>query len=351
MTLRIVTESWIAYPEVFSTLERFINLVDEYIRFRNLDPLEDSYLVLDIDDEDENTCYYYYAQASTRRVFWLTAYDISHGAFGIRSESHLGLYLEYEYWYHWELFPQANSTTKDVLELVLAVITDCRTAVLTSPKDNIVYQTTEYLKEMGSIIECAMKLCHSESKSSWCIGRFMVLIMHIRFTNDHGERTASILLNANISFLAIPSNDPSNNSSVLLPTRRASQVASYVSVIASLASMMLALLLVLQYNVKESDSTEFIQHNRFYYGLGGSAILFSLPYVLLLWAVGTFLLAFILIWMSWDMAEGLNLDTLKRKWALAKRQWGRFFDHDDDNNDISIQDLGTGTSSANAGSQ
>ncbi|KAG6823818.1 hypothetical protein H0H92_008965 [Tricholoma furcatifolium] len=91
---RVITESWIPYPDVFLRLERFINQVDEYIRFMNLEPLEDSYLVLDIvaSEYELDTCYYYYAQASTRRVFWLTGYDISHGVKEIRgdlSESHL----------------------------------------------------------------------------------------------------------------------------------------------------------------------------------------------------------------------------------------------------------------------
>ncbi|KAG6913695.1 hypothetical protein DXG01_004858 [Tephrocybe rancida] len=67
----------------------------------------------------------------------------------------------------------------------------------------------------------------------------------IKLNSQWGEHIfhASILLNANVAFLAIPSNDPSNNSSALHTARTAAQIASYVSVVTTFASMMLALLL------------------------------------------------------------------------------------------------------------
>jgi hypothetical protein len=60
---------------------------------------------------------------------------------------------------------------------------------------------------------------------------------------------ASILLTANIAFLAIPSNDAGN-----VNFRSATQVASYVSVVTSFSSMMLALLLRRQHRTRECGS-------------------------------------------------------------------------------------------------
>lgn len=57
---------------------------------------------------------------------------------------------------------------------------------------------------------------------------------------------ASILLTANVAFLAIPSNNSNN-----LYIRSATQIASYVSVVASSSSMMLALLLRRQHRTRE----------------------------------------------------------------------------------------------------
>ncbi|KAG6808067.1 hypothetical protein H0H92_005536, partial [Tricholoma furcatifolium] len=461
---RIVTESWIEYPNVFRALTRAINRIDEFTRSIAFVQPEDSHLILDIDDGTEDKLHYYYTKASSRRVFWLKAHDISDAVREVRgdlSATHLRLYLEYEYWYHWELFPQVNSATKDVFELVSSTITDCRADVFTSPRDNTVHQTTENLKEMSSILENSVKLINSNSQSppTWCVGRIMILLLHTRFINYHGERTArlnftqrlyneepkptwlfkilslilftapcahlqglndlwvdfvtikprwinfftringqwrehvvhaSILLNANISFLAIPSNDPSNNSSILFATRRASQVASYVSVVASFASMMLALILVHEHKVKERDCENVEKFHEYFqkrydpkFGFEGLAIIFSLPYALLQWAMGTFLLAFFLmcvvksttavrsivslaifiacglifwcVWMFWDTKGWLQLQTLKSLWAPAKQQQGRSINRDDINDSgILLSDIGmpdTGLSSVNHSTQ
>ncbi|KAG6842932.1 hypothetical protein H0H87_009129, partial [Tephrocybe sp. NHM501043] len=113
---------------------------------------------------------------------------------------------------------------------------------------------------------------------------------------------ASILLNANVAFLAIPSNDPSNNTATLLAARTSAQTASYLSVLTSFASMMLALLLVRKHKAKES-ATEKVHsyhgyislHYKQNRGFEGLAIIYSLPYALLTWAMGTFLIAFMLM--------------------------------------------------------
>jgi len=74
-----------------------------------------------------------------------------------------------------------------------------------------------------------------------------------KLNTEWGEHIvhASILLNANVAFLAIPSNDPSNNTSPALPLRYPAQIASYLSVVTSFASMMIGLLLVRQHKKKE----------------------------------------------------------------------------------------------------
>ena len=59
-----------------------------------------------------------------------------------------------------------------------------------------------------------------------------------------------MLLNANVAFLAIPGVDPANN------TLTPAQFASYLSIIASLGSIVTGLLLLRQYRTKSQDATD-----------------------------------------------------------------------------------------------
>jgi len=95
---------------------------------------------------------------------------------------------------------------------------------------------------------------------------------------------STVLLNANVAFLAIPSVDNGSNH------RTPSQIASYMSVVASIGSIITGLLLIRgRRNAIEID--EFRRGPR---GLKTWAIMYSLPYVLLMWAMICFLMAFLL---------------------------------------------------------
>ncbi|KAG6827405.1 hypothetical protein H0H92_011933 [Tricholoma furcatifolium] len=83
---RIVTESWIEYPEVFQALTRAIDRIHEFTQSIAFVQPEDSHLILDIDDGTKDKCSYYYTKASTRRVFWLEAHDISKAVHEVRGD-------------------------------------------------------------------------------------------------------------------------------------------------------------------------------------------------------------------------------------------------------------------------
>ncbi|KAG6836584.1 hypothetical protein H0H93_006420 [Arthromyces matolae] len=369
---RIVTDCWIWDEEMFNLLDGFIFTIEDYTRSKNLDQPPDTLLVLEIIVEDGvNWCGYYYACSTTKSVFWLDEIDISVHAGEVRgkiSPTHIQLYLEHQYWFHWDLFPQVNDATDRIYDLVLNALTDARTDVQSSASTTVNY-TTDELIEMTAIVE-GMK--GRLMASHWCIGRFMQRLVKDRFLNYYGQygarldykqsihakksprRTllirvlsplllsapnahlndlqslwvdkmtlkarwvkffikmnqqwgehivhASILLNANVAFLAIPSNDPSNNSSILLPHRTIAQIASYVSVLTSFGSMMLALMLVRQHKTKESATLLVGQYHEFLhahyhskYGFEGLAIVYSLPYALLTWAMISFFAAFVMM--------------------------------------------------------
>jgi len=115
-----------------------------------------------------------------------------------------------------------------------------------------------------------------------------------------------VLLNANVAFLAIPSVDPGDRN------RSPTQLASYLSIVASVGSVVTGLLLLRQHRTKPQDSAEEVvsypvrplapissltaptpspQQDRYLrsrlhnaLGFETLAILYSLPYSLLLWA-------------------------------------------------------------------
>ncbi|KAH9922513.1 uncharacterized protein B0H18DRAFT_1017951 [Fomitopsis serialis] len=105
--------------------------------------------------------------------------------------------------------------------------------------------------------------------------------------------TATVLLNANISFMTINDVDSGDG------TRTPAQIASFVSTIASIAATVIGMLLVRQYRVKPketaTDAVTYLTSRRHpKLGLETLAIMYSLPYALLMWAVVTFLVAFAL---------------------------------------------------------
>ncbi|KAK0495876.1 hypothetical protein EDD18DRAFT_221842 [Armillaria luteobubalina] len=107
---------------------------------------------------------------------------------------------------------------------------------------------------------------------------------------------STVLLNANVAFLAIQSVDDSSTKEGRSPA----QISSYISIIASIGSIILGLLLIRKNRSKEGGKItaawDFLrsQHGR-YTGLETLAIMYSLPYALLMWATVTFLSAFTLM--------------------------------------------------------
>ncbi|KAF9234257.1 hypothetical protein BU15DRAFT_65866 [Melanogaster broomeanus] len=108
------------------------------------------------------------------------------------------------------------------------------------------------------------------------------------------EIPGDVLLNANVGFLAIQSVDDGGGTTLR-------QLASYMSLVASLASIVLGLVFV-GHNRTDTRNTAFqaakfldrLQHKR--HGLETLAIIYSLPYAFLMWAMVLFFAAFVSEW-------------------------------------------------------
>ncbi|KAI5123267.1 hypothetical protein M0805_001356 [Coniferiporia weirii] len=104
---------------------------------------------------------------------------------------------------------------------------------------------------------------------------------------------STVLLNANVAFLAIPTVISDNNVLWISPAA----VASQVSIIASLGSIITSLILVRLSPIGvegDEDSTLDFLNNRTFgeqSGFETLAVLYSLPYSLLMWGIVTFLVS------------------------------------------------------------
>ncbi|KAJ7138528.1 hypothetical protein C8R43DRAFT_928893 [Mycena crocata] len=117
-----------------------------------------------------------------------------------------------------------------------------------------------------------------------------------RLNNEWQEFTllATVVLNANVAFLSIQSVDQGG---FALPDRTPSQISSYLSMLTSIGSIIVGLLLMKQHRNRDAeaapDAARFL-YNRMHptLGLETLAVLYSLPYAMLIWSMVSFLAAF-----------------------------------------------------------
>ncbi|KAH7924789.1 hypothetical protein BV22DRAFT_1119960 [Leucogyrophana mollusca] len=103
---------------------------------------------------------------------------------------------------------------------------------------------------------------------------------------------ATVVLNANVAFLAVPGVDLGTGGN-----ESPAQIASYISIVNSVGAVILGLLLVRQNRTKGRESAEeaasfMTRMTQSMFGTETLAILYSLPYALLMWGMVFFVLAF-----------------------------------------------------------
>ncbi|KAJ7603317.1 hypothetical protein FB45DRAFT_128286 [Roridomyces roridus] len=122
-----------------------------------------------------------------------------------------------------------------------------------------------------------------------------------RLSSEWQEFTtySTILLNANVGFLSIQSVDQGGN---LPPGRSAAQIASYLSILISIGSVLLGLILIRQHRDRVETAREaadlITRRKHRIFGLESTAILYSLPYSMLIWSMVSFIAACALTWLQ-----------------------------------------------------
>ncbi|KAJ7185537.1 hypothetical protein C8R46DRAFT_1060915 [Mycena filopes] len=161
-----------------------------------------------------------------------------------------------------------------------------------------------------------------------------------RLNNEWQEFTlyGTVVLNANVAFLSIQSVDqggvPTNN-------RSPAQISSYLSILTSIGSIIIGLLLAKQNRNRDRetapDAAMFI-FNRTHptLGLETLAIMYALPYAMLIWSMVSFLAAFSfmcfedstlttrsLVGVLWAIVAALILWCVFTAWESSDWDWAR----------------------------
>ncbi|KZP26351.1 hypothetical protein FIBSPDRAFT_353346 [Athelia psychrophila] len=165
----------------------------------------------------------------------------------------------------------------------------------------VVHSHSWYLKSIEPFLFWGAAV-HLVSLEKIWVDRTIHIVAFRRFIGKLNEEwqdfiiVATVLLNANMAFLSIQSVD---NGGFTVMNRSAAQIVSYISIVTSLGSALLSLLLLRQNRSKGRLSADVVAKflgnvTCMTRGLENLAILYALPYALLMWSTLTFLVAFAL---------------------------------------------------------
>ncbi|KAK0237921.1 hypothetical protein EDD85DRAFT_1004952 [Armillaria nabsnona] len=362
---RIFTDINLYDLDEMELITKFMVDMEAYIRAKgiNIDPNVDLVFDLRQNPLDGNICCaYYFASHDDRSIFWLDDFNASYfdrwdQIKGVTSASQVGHEVESQYWYHCQLFPTCREmdikTINELRDILIHCIGDLMTsetahcphgipdlqqmlALANSIKETVLSDHSQSLTSVSVI----SRFIETDTTYHFAIATFIfapdiyldslnkvwddgliIKTSWIVFTEKIKAEwqdlilNSTVLLNVNVAFLAIQSVDDSSVKGGHSPA----QISSYVSIIASIGSIILGLLLIRKnrWTAKESISEAWLflrSRKRHYTGLETLAIMYSLPYALLVWAMVTFLLAFILMCFT---ASDVDVRTLVGTTCLA----------------------------------
>ncbi|KAF7983511.1 hypothetical protein HWV62_21846 [Athelia sp. TMB] len=318
---------------------------------------------------------YYFADHTSKLLFWMEEFDAAMICSEIRcvvSIAHLRLEIESQYWTHCELFPNCRDYDQNMVDEVRGILLHATTDTVTTSSSNALWTIgqnesllvvlnhikghTQFIHlygEHGARLERGQSIhgimVHPHTRSFKVIDAFLFWgaethlvalekiwvdrTVHIEafrpfILNLNEEWQASIiaamvLLNANLVFLSIQSVDSGGH---FTSSRTAAQIVSYISIVTALGSAVLSLLLVRQNRSKGREAADKaatflgnMTHGT--HGLAGLAMIYALPYALLMWSALTFLVAFAL-----EVFAGTSLVT-RYSGAFLLRGFATVVDH------------------------
>ncbi|KAG9313441.1 hypothetical protein JVU11DRAFT_5763 [Chiua virens] len=164
--------------------------------------IDDVQLVLEPKvDELGVMCCYYFVNPRTRCLFWLDeweAYEILKDCRGILSTPHKGLAIQEHYWRHWSLYPDFCEVTKALKDEVVRMISHGICDHLTSRKPTSPLNTEELESHLSLIEKVHPNEPEKHEHFVIIIGRIMSEFYHVYFLHFHGEDCARLDLDQRI---------------------------------------------------------------------------------------------------------------------------------------------------------
>ncbi|KAI9458574.1 hypothetical protein BJY52DRAFT_411830 [Lactarius psammicola] len=339
--------------EFYHYIQRILHYSGLVIPSKNYDLVLDIMLA----EDGRKQWSYYYACHEARCLFWLETYDATHmisELFGVRSPSHIKHRLESLYWTHWSLFPavfEGRRLDRAAVDELVGILSHGCMDVMTSKCSTLPYDV-DTMRKMLELVRNAKKPDAGLVYHTAGVTRLLSFFAHWRFLYFHGQNSArlirhktvythpdrertllitslsptlflapegylrelekvwidevvferdwrnfisgllkeweqlilssTVVLSVNVGFLAIPG-----------------VIASCMSIVASAGSIVIGLLLVRRNGPKQNEdpagaSTYLYQITHRTFGLEPMAVVFSLPWALLMWSMVTFFVALLL---------------------------------------------------------
>ncbi|OJA08912.1 hypothetical protein AZE42_07366 [Rhizopogon vesiculosus] len=314
------------------------------------------------DDNLSVVCWYYFANHRSRCIFWLNEFDaedIISNCKGVENLSHICLAIQAQYWKHWDYFPSLCPVTEKLVDDVKDMLMHAKCDHLSSKQSSVpsdVVELSDYLSVVDRIKvylpeDWSIERCHA----AIVIGRIMHQFSDNAFLNFHGENCArlrsgqtvhgwvyepsilmvilapilflepvtqvrelhqifpdntahtsrwnalSLKLNGQLQNSNLLASPPFTINSVDKGGKSAIQMASYMSLVTSLGSIVLGLFFVSQDRTSgqstAGEAAFFLSNLRDgRRGLEKLAIIYSLPKALLMWGMVFFFAAFSIDW-------------------------------------------------------
>ncbi|KAG1856358.1 hypothetical protein DFJ58DRAFT_784711 [Suillus subalutaceus] len=344
-TCRIYTDADLSKPSTLSAIEAFADkLYNDAQTNPNIDITSKTELV--VEDIDDATCGYYFVEQDTRCIFWLERFDaesLFDNIRRVRNMGHIKYAIEAQYWAHLtpvvldelkQMIMHAAAVTitsvtsvapfeRDELEKMLDLVKEiegtssgkvCLNHLLSArfmsefikakffnfcgqPGARLDSDQTIYFKGhdhqsllfiVASLLLFGAPHTHQEDLKKIWVDRIINRVLWNQFIGKLNDEwaglalSATVILNANVAFLAIPS------------VQDTAKLLSYLSVVCSIAVVLLVLLLVRQNQKKDCErAVTLLKYvSQSFFDMEALAITYSLPYGLLMWALLCFAAGF-----------------------------------------------------------
>ncbi|KAL4256417.1 hypothetical protein AB1N83_012390 [Pleurotus pulmonarius] len=351
----VFTDANLEISETLTALTSLIEQFDAFVDNQGLNLGKETELVLELENLDGvlGRCYYYLADPETKTVFWLEtvradALQASSNIVPSMTTAHIQLELESQYWYHCSLFPNTREIkeelVKDLRDMVMCaryVASECQYSTIESTEDKLkvileaISAAEKHINDFAPGLEFILsspfhhrfinfhghpsvrlfrdQMVYHETPTSqqasytfkllspvlFFASQFHLEILRDMYTDDTlcasvveetieylNDEWKGLILNANVLL----------NASVALSARSGVgsvvQMSGYVAIAMSTGSILLGLILVRQNRTKKKGQLDHALEFMDIHSPQILAMIYSLPYALLMWAVIAFVVAF-----------------------------------------------------------